>query len=137
MSRFLDLDAVARPDLEVRLGGQTYRIPGSISTPRMLRWMQFEQRTEDAAKANDEREIVSLIGEMYDDLLDLFRTYDPDLEDIEIDRDQTRELFAKLNEAYNPADEDDTADPTPPKAAPKPKSGRRSGSTSRTPASRS
>lgn len=100
MSRFLDLDAVVIPDLEVQLGGETYRVAGSPDVPRMLRWLTFQDRFAAAAEDNaDDQDAIGLLQEIYDDLLDLFREHQPDLEKLPIRQEQIMPLFEALFDA--------------------------------------
>jgi hypothetical protein len=102
MSRFLDLDAVVVPDLDVQLGGTVYRVPGSPDVPRMLRWMKFQEAADSDA--------VELLTDIYEDLLDLFRERQPDLEALPIRQEQIMPLFEALFEATG---EGAAPDPTP------------------------
>jgi hypothetical protein len=114
MSRFLDLDAVVVPDLEVQLKGETYRVPGSPETERMLRWLSFQSRFE---KASPE-DVIELLQEIYDDLLEVFREYQPELEKLPIRNDQIMPLFEALFDAST----EEEAPPTRPTRQRKPKS---------------
>lgn len=96
MSRFIDLDAVVVPDLEVQLKGEIYRCPGSPDVPRMLRWISYQERFEKAS----EREAVELLREIYEDLVDLFREYQPNLESLPIRQEQIMPLFEGLFDSF-------------------------------------
>lgn len=111
MARFLDLDAVVVPDLDVQLGGETYRVPGSPDVPRMLRWISYQERFGEASAEG----AVELLQEIYDDLVDLFRIYQPDIESLPIRQEQIMPLFEKLFEGMS----DDDADPPTPAKAPR------------------
>lgn len=79
-SEIVDLDAVVGPPKKVRLGGQVYVLPGDIPVELYLALNQAAQAETDGE--GDQVEIL------YEQLLDLFRTHQPDLESLPLSMTQ-------------------------------------------------
>jgi hypothetical protein len=74
MSTITDLDALAPEPIQVRLGGEIYLLPGDLPMPLMLRIEQLA----------DQELSEQVIRSLYDDVLELFQTHQPEVTDLPI-----------------------------------------------------
>jgi hypothetical protein len=134
----IDLDAVLKPDIPVKLDGQTYKLPGDPPTEILLTIVQLSEKMEEHREAEDADAMLQVRSETTDAVTDLFALrqevdegFGATLADTQIS-----ELVAKLFAHYYPGlggeDDDDAAPPTSAEPAeaeatnPKPRSSRRS-----------
>lgn len=99
-SEIVDLDAVVGPPKKVRLGGTVYVLPGDIPVELYLALNQAAQAEE--AGDGDQVEIL------YEQLLDLFRIHQPDLETLPLSMTQ---LVQAIPTIYGGADTDEGKEP--------------------------
>ncbi|HXS25887.1 MAG TPA: hypothetical protein VN719_16750 [Gemmatimonadales bacterium] len=98
----IDLDAVLAPDIRVKLGGETYRLPGDAPTETLLSIVQLTEEMDKAVKATDETRILELRAEMAERVEDLFalRQDIPEGFGAAIPEVQTVELVRRLFQHY-------------------------------------
>lgn len=72
----IDLDALAPPDLNVRLGGKTYRFPGDCPLPVFLRIQALQQKV-DAGEDED-----ALLADVQEVILELFQVKQPTMKQL-------------------------------------------------------
>jgi hypothetical protein len=97
---FIDLDAVARPDVRVGLGGNEYTLPGDIPVPTMLRFMDLQSEWGELEGKADAQDVSRLLGEMYDEVLALFQQRQPELERIDVSDRQIVSLLRQVMGLY-------------------------------------
>ncbi len=98
MARIIDLDEALPPDITVKLGGKSYRLPGDIPTPLFLR---IQQAT--GSLGTDDDGITALA----DAILDLFRTRDPSLTELPLGLTQMVTLFSTVYGVQAEGEDDD------------------------------
>lgn len=106
-ARIIDLDALAPPDITVRLAGETYSFPGDCPLPVFLRVQGLQQRVDDGA-AEDE-----LVDEITGAMLDLFRVRQPAMEHLP-DGIGVTTLMGLVGTLYGEPDPDAEVEPDPP-----------------------
>lgn len=101
MTRIIDLDEAIPQDIEVVLNGETYLLPGDIPVPDMLA-MESLTRRFDAEK--DAEKLGEIVGEMNEQVIELFRVRQPDIEDLPM---SAKQLFQVVTAVYMSSDESD------------------------------
>jgi hypothetical protein len=113
----IDLDDAAPEDVGVKLGGKIYALPGDIEIPTLLKierlMTQLGDPEADEAAAADQG---GAFLELYDEVLDLFRIREPDLEELRIGARQLGQLVVRLYTAAADQDESQAGGGRPPKA---------------------
>lgn len=123
MQKITDLDVVAGPDKQVRLGGRVYRLPPDLPVELFLRINQFaEAGGENASDA-------SMVQTLYGELLSLFQHRDPSVKSLPIGMNT---LVAAIGQIYGDQDESAAGESTP--ARPTRRAGTKSGSKPKAPA---
>lgn len=101
-----DLDALLGAPLQVKLGGQTYKLPPDCPAELYLSMLRI-------AQADDASTQVADIERVHDGVLDLFQIHQPDMDGLPAA--MSLQLMVELiGHVYNQADEPQP-DPTPPK----------------------
>jgi hypothetical protein len=107
----IDLDKAAPEDIGVKLEGEIYALPGDIAIPRLLkieRLMSQLDGSEDAGEGD------TPFLELYEEVLELFRLRQPDLEELDMGARQLGALVVRL---YTVAAEEDEKEERPTKAS--------------------
>lgn len=73
--KIIDLDALVGPPLKVRLNERVYKLPPDLPAPLFLKISSY------ADSGLDEAEMAA---DLYDELVELFRVHQPDLEELPI-----------------------------------------------------
>lgn len=73
--KIIDLDALVGPPKKVKLGGDIYKLPADLPAPLFLKISTY---------ADSEMDEAEMFADLYDELLDLFRVHQPDLDDLPI-----------------------------------------------------
>lgn len=106
MTKIIDLDAILPEDKKVKLGGKVYTLPPDLPAEVFLKMTSL------AESGASESEITAA---MYDELLELFRYKEPDLEKLPISLSQ---IVNAVGLIYSTASADDGEAPARP---PRPK----------------
>jgi len=134
-NELIDLDAFVAPDIQVKLNGETYKLPGDAPSEIILRMTNlFGTLADEETGADNLDRILALREELSELTLELFQERQPELEDIRLTDGQIIQLVSSLMKVYTASDEEeaetDATRPTKP-SAPKKKSGARSARNSR------
>jgi hypothetical protein len=97
--RIIDLDEAVPEDLGVKVDGQIYDLPGDIPIPRYLEIERLVDRLDDPEQADGQG-----LKRLYEQILDLFRVRQPDLEELPIG---PRRLGALVVQLYSQAADGD------------------------------
>lgn len=116
----IDLDLLAPPPKQVRIGGEVYTLPGDIPVELYLRINQFNA---DGAKVTD----LEVIQYLHDELLKLFHVHHPGLDELPM---SIAQAVLAVGVIYGGAGQEDQDGP-PPRAKAGTPSSRRSRSRSR------
>lgn len=111
MTRIIDLDTVAPPDIEVVHQGNEYLLPGDIPVPNML---AIERAARDFFDTDSDEGATDRLVALQDEVLALFRIRQPDLE--ELPPLGMAQLVVLVRSLY---DDGEDVTPDPPKPAPK------------------
>ena len=105
----IDLDAAGlfAPPIRVRLGGVEYDMPGDIPAPL---YVQMSAVMAVDAKTLDAQAQQQLALELHDELLELFRQYQPDIKRLPL---PLRSMTAAINYIYGGGAQQGGGDPTP------------------------
>lgn len=126
-TEIIDLDEAVQKPKKVKLGGQIYTLPGELPAPLYLRLRAEEQayaEQVEAGEANGDQRIEDL----NDLLLDLFRTHQPDIEELPAGIVQLFTVIPRVYGAGSVVDDDEGGDDETPK--PRKKTGARTGNAS-------
>ncbi len=133
MTRIIDLDVLVPDDLAVRIDGELYKLPSDIPIPEYLRlsrtWDRVRELQDGEKTAEDAAEATELLEDLYEQILALLRSQQPDLEDLPIG---PRRLGALIISIYA-----DLATEEEPERPTKPRTGTRNTSRKRSTKSRS
>lgn len=103
MTKIIDLDAILPEDKKVKLGGKVYTLPPDLPAEVFLKMTSL------AESGASESEITAA---MYDELLELFRYKQPDLEKLPISLSQ---IVNAVGLIYSTASGEDDAPARPPR----------------------
>ena len=78
MARIVDLDELLGGIVEVKLGGDVYKLPDDIPAELWLKITSVGQQVRDG-EISDNQEILNLL---YGQILELFQVYQPDIESL-------------------------------------------------------
>lgn len=73
--KIIDLDALVGPPKKVKLGGEIYSLPADLPAPLFLKISTY---------GDSEMDESEMFADLYEELLELFRVHQPDLEDLPI-----------------------------------------------------
>lgn len=113
MTRIIDLDTVAPPDIEVVHQDVVYLLPGDIPVPNMLAIERAAQDFFTTDEDEQEGDATARLVALQDEVLALFRIRQPDLD--ELPPLGLAQLMALVRGLYGDGD----VAPDPPKPAPK------------------
>lgn len=88
MAKIINLDEIVGEDIEVTLNGETYRLPPDLPVELYLKLQRIQAQVE-AGNADD----AEITREMYEEILDLFRYKQPDLESLPLGMTQASNLI--------------------------------------------
>ena len=116
----IDLDAVLKPDIPVKLDGETFKLPGDPPTEILLTIVNLSERMEKATADEDADAMLQIRSETTDAVTDLFAlrqevddNFGAGLADTQIS-ELVNKLFAHYYPGLGGGDEDpDVARPTP------------------------
>lgn len=94
MTKIIDVDVVVGKPKEVKLKGVIYKVPADMPVELYLRVNNFDPAAE-------EKEVIQ---GLYNDLLGLFREYQPELESLPLGLVQ---MMATIPLIYNAGDDDE------------------------------
>lgn len=102
--RLIDLNAVISPDINVRLGDKSYKLPGDAPVEDLLRLMVKAEEL-DKTENKAPQEILEEREEIAADVEELFRIRQPNLPEGEISLSDAQlvELLVGLSRIYNEA----------------------------------
>ena len=109
--RIVDLDALAGPPRQVKLGGELWSLPADIPAPlyvKLLHIGELSERNEDPSSLD--------LTDLYDRMLALFQVHHPDVDELPIGLQQLMEAIGAL---YGDGGDEEAAPPTPAKAKPR------------------
>jgi hypothetical protein len=131
----IDLDAVLKPDIKVKLDGTEWRLPGDPPTEILLNIVVLSEEMEKAVDADDSDRMLEIRRELTDAVEDLFsmRQEIPEGFGAGLVDAQISELVSKLFAHYYPGMGGDR--PTPEPAAEEPPETARPRSSERSPKS--
>ena len=119
-TEIIDLDLILGEPIEVQLGGQVYKLPPDIPAELFLKMAAYDGADN----------VAVLVTEIQDELLDLFKVHQPDMQTLP---GTLTQMVALVPMVYGGRGSAEAADP--PKA--KAKGGTKSGSRKKTTRSRS
>jgi hypothetical protein len=105
--RIIDLDAAVPEGIAVKINGEKYLLPGDIPVPDYLEIARLSEKLS----TGDEASAEALEG-LYEQVLDLFRIEQPDLEDLPIGPERLGTLIMGLYSAAAEEDAPTSARPT-------------------------
>lgn len=105
--RIIDLDLVAPETIGVRIQGQVYAVPGDIPVPDYLAIAKLM----DEIGEGDGEESGRTLERLYEQVLDLFRICQPDLEDLPIGPQRLGALVVELYATVDEPEEEEAARP--------------------------
>lgn len=73
--KIIDLDALVGPPLKVKLNDKVFKLPPDLPAPLFLKISTY---------AESDLDQVEMAADLYDELLELFRVHQPDLEELPI-----------------------------------------------------
>ena len=74
-AQIIDLDALVGPPKKVRLAGEVYKLPADLPAPLFLKISTY---------ADSEMSEAEMAEDLYEELLELFRVHQPDVESLPI-----------------------------------------------------
>lgn len=102
MTRLIDLDVLVGEDIDVRLAGETYRIPSDIPAESMVRLISLYQN----AGEGDDDSHTETLQQIADEVLALFQIRQPDLDYLPLGVKGAFALLTQLMDLYaDPEDE--------------------------------
>ncbi len=126
--RIIDLDAAIPAAIGVQIDGEIYDLPGDIPIPDLI---ALERAVADLEDPESTTPATVRMETLYEQVLDLFRVRQPDLEDLPLGPERLGALIVGI---YTKAADEDDAEAAPGKA--KPRGGTRSTSKTRSKRSR-
>jgi hypothetical protein len=104
MADLIDLDVFVKPDIRVKLNGQTYRLPGDPQADTLLRITALFADIGNVAHDDFDR-MLELREELSEQVAVLFQERNPDVTEIRMSDEQLVELVSALMNAYNAEEE--------------------------------